>query len=57
MLRWIGTFEFAIIAGLCVFLLGPFTVGLALRVLRGVGGTRGLSNRGKGGSGKWPFRW
>ena len=34
MLRWLGTFECAIIGILCLFLFGPFVVGLVLRVLR-----------------------
>jgi len=36
MLRWIGTFEGAIICGLCLFLFAPFVVGLVIRVARGV---------------------
>lgn len=34
MLRWIGSFECAIISGLCLFLIAPLVVGLVLRVLR-----------------------
>ncbi|MEJ2151285.1 MAG: hypothetical protein P8Z40_17745 [Chloroflexota bacterium] len=37
MLRWLGPFECAIIGILCLFLLGPFVVGLAFRVLRSGG--------------------
>jgi hypothetical protein len=36
MLRWLGTFECLIIAGLCLLLVGPMVIGLVLRVLRGV---------------------
>jgi hypothetical protein len=36
MLRWVGTFEGAIICGLCLFLFAPFVVGLVIRVARGV---------------------
>lgn len=35
MLRWIGTFECAIISVLCLFLITPLVIGFVLRVLRG----------------------
>jgi len=36
MLRWIGTFEGAVICGLCLLLFAPFVIGLLIRLARGV---------------------
>ncbi len=35
MLRWISTFECAIVSGLCFFLIAPLVIGFVLRILRG----------------------
>jgi hypothetical protein len=37
MLRWIGSFEFLIIALLCLLVFLPFMLGLVIRVLRRAG--------------------